>query len=111
MWDVIFDGSGRVSYAQARHVLGRDGRLLLLAADVPQMMAALGNPFRRRKVRVGPAAERPEDLRVLAEMAEAGAYRPIIDRCFPPEQIAKAHQRVEQHGKCGSVVMVMGARG
>ncbi|MGB8813947.1 MAG: NAD(P)-dependent alcohol dehydrogenase [Paracoccaceae bacterium] len=111
VWDVIFDATGSVSYAQARPVLSCDGRLLLLAADLPQMMAALGNPFRRQKVRVGPAAERLEDLRVLAEMAEAGAYRPIIDSRFPLEQIAKAHQRVEQHGKCGSVVVMMDARG
>lgn len=107
VWDVIFDTTGAVSFGVARKVLAREGRVLLLAADLPQMLAALCNPLRGQKLKVGPAPERLEDLRALAAMAEAREYRPLIDSHFGFEAIVEAHKRVEQRGKAGSVVVVM----
>lgn len=107
VWDVIFDTTGAVSFEQARKVLGPEGRVLLLAADLPQMLGALCNPVRRQKLRVGPARVRREDLRALAAMAEAGEYRPLIDSQFDFAQMVEAHRRVEQRGKAGSVVVAV----
>lgn len=55
----------------------------------------------------GPAAERPEDLRVLAELAGAGEYKPVIGRRYPFEQIVEAHRHVETGHKTGNVVVTL----
>jgi NADPH:quinone reductase-like Zn-dependent oxidoreductase len=48
-----------------------------------------------------------EDLHFLADLAEAGAYTPVVDRCYPLEQIAEAHRHVDGGHKKGNVVITM----
>jgi NADPH:quinone reductase-like Zn-dependent oxidoreductase len=60
-----------------------------------------------RKVIAGPAAERAEDLRLLAKLAEEGELRPVIDSVFSFERIADAHRVVDSGRKRGSVVVTV----
>jgi NADPH:quinone reductase-like Zn-dependent oxidoreductase len=53
----------------------------------------------------GPAAARPEDVRALGQLAEAGAFRPVIDRIYPLEEIVEAHRHVDSGRKRGNVVI------
>lgn len=63
-----------------------------------------------RKITAGPAAERAEDLRVLAELAREGQFRTVIDRRYPFERIAKAHRYVDTGRKKGNVVITLAHR-
>lgn len=56
----------------------------------------------------GVAPERAEDLRLLAELAEAGAFKPVMDRVYPFDRIVDAHAHVETHHKKGNVVVTLG---
>jgi NADPH:quinone reductase-like Zn-dependent oxidoreductase len=104
-YDVIFDTVGEASFQTHEALLKPGGRLLLLAAGLPDMLAAIGGKRDGKRVFAGPAKETLEHLATLGDLAEAGVYRPLIDGVFPLEQIAEAHTRVESRRKRGSVVV------
>lgn len=104
-YDVIFDTVGEASFGTHEALLKPRGRLLLLAAGLPEMLSAIGGKRDGKRVFAGPAKETIEHLIALCALAEAGAYRPVIDQVFPLERIAEAHARVETRRKRGSVVV------
>lgn len=104
-YDVIFDAVGQASFSTCEHLLKQNGRLLLLAAGLPQMLEAIRGKRDGKRVFAGPAKETLEHLQTLSAMADAGRYRPVIDQVFPLARIAEAHARVETGRKRGSVVV------
>ena len=57
------------------------------------------------RIIAGPAAGRAEDLRALAALAQAGTFKPVIDRRYPLEQIAEARRYVDSGRTKGNVVI------
>ena len=104
-YDVVFDAVSDVTVSSGKALLNDGGRLLLLAADLLEMMRSLGGKRDGKRVFAGPAKETLEHLVALHGMAEAGWYRPVIDQVFPLARIAEAHARVETGRKRGSVVI------
>lgn len=104
--DVVMDCVGATSYRACRSVLRPRGRLLRVVAGLGGLLCA---PFQGRRaghrVIAGVSTERREDMLYLAELAERGQYRPVIDSHYPFERIAEAHARVDTHHKRGSVIV------
>lgn len=48
-----------------------------------------------------------ERLNRIRELVEAGAIRPVTDRCFPLEQVAEAHRYVAAGHKTGNVAITI----
>jgi NADPH:quinone reductase-like Zn-dependent oxidoreductase len=71
------------------------------------MIAALWMLLTGRKLIVGAAAERPADVRQLAELAKTGALRPVIDRRYSFAELPQAHAYVETGRKKGSVAVTV----
>jgi NADPH:quinone reductase-like Zn-dependent oxidoreductase len=49
-----------------------------------------------------------ERLRAMKDLVEAGHISPVMDRCYPLEDIAEAHRYVEQGHKRGGVAVTVG---
>ncbi len=109
-YDVIVDTVGRLSFSRCKASLKQGGRLLMLVAGLPEMLKAPWlSMMSGKKVIAGPAAVRVEDLHRLARLAEAGEFKPLIDRRYPFEQIVDAHRYVNRGHKKGSVIVTLGA--
>ncbi len=104
-FDIVADMVGAVGFARYRHVLRPRGRMLAVAAEVPDMLAMAWAPFWGMRVFAGPATTRPGDLAQVAAWAAQGVLRPVIDRCYAMAEIAAAHAYVDTGRKRGSVVV------
>lgn len=108
-YDVVVDTVGTAPPSRSRAALKPGGRLLLVLSGLPDLLGAPWAPLTSGiKVIAGPAPERPEDLALLAGLAEAGTFDPVIDRVYPFEQIVEAHRHVDSGRKRGNVVVGLG---
>ncbi|MBI4395907.1 MAG: NAD(P)-dependent alcohol dehydrogenase, partial [Elusimicrobia bacterium] len=107
-YDVIIDTAGTAPYSRCKGSLREKGRLLLVLCGLPEMLRAPWISMTSgKKIIAGPAVERAEDLRFLTGLAEAGQFKPVIDRRYPLEQIVEAHRYVDTGRKKGNVVIAV----
>jgi len=107
-YDVIVDTVGTAPFSRSKDSLREGGRLLLVLSGLPDMLQIPWvSMTSSKKIIAGPAAGRVEDLRFLAELAQAGEFRPVIDRRYPFEQIAEAHRYVDTGRKKGNVIITL----
>ena len=113
-YDIIFDTVGKLSFSECKGSL-TDAGIFLTTAPTPMGILNAILPAKRggKKVKftaagLRPASEKIKDLVFLTELIEAGKIKPVIDRCYPLEQIVEAHRYVEQGHKKGNVVIKVG---
>jgi NADPH:quinone reductase-like Zn-dependent oxidoreductase len=107
-YDIIFASAGSASFSRCKRSLKERGRLLLVLAglsDLAQIPWAVLTSTKR--IMAGPAAEKPNDLLTIRELAEIGAFKPVIDRQYAFDQIVEAHTYVDTGRKKGSVVITV----
>jgi NADPH:quinone reductase-like Zn-dependent oxidoreductase len=85
VYDIIFDAVGKISKSKCKQSLKKGG--VFLSAH-----GTSSNPT-------------TQDLISIKELIEEGKLKPVIDRCYPFEQIPEAHTYVESWRKKGNVVI------
>lgn len=109
-YDVVIDGVGKLSFSRCRGALTDRGTYL--PSDHLHNLALVAWTASRGGQRVLfpiPPEYRKEDAIFIRGLFEAGQYRPVIDRCYPLEQIVEATRYVASAQKTGNVVLIVGA--
>jgi NADPH:quinone reductase-like Zn-dependent oxidoreductase len=108
VYDVVLDAVGKSSFGRCRRLLKPGG--IYLSTDLGPLslnpMLALTTPlFGRRKVMFPLPKQDPDMGRHFKELIESGAFKPLIDRRYPLDQIVEAYRYVEMGQKLGNVVI------
>jgi NADPH:quinone reductase-like Zn-dependent oxidoreductase len=110
-YDVIIDTAGTAPFARSKASLRDGGQLLVVLGGLRDLLripwVALTDS---RKVIGGTATATAEDLRFLADLAERGELKPVIDRTYRFDEIVEAHRYVDTGRKTGSVVITVEPR-
>jgi NADPH:quinone reductase-like Zn-dependent oxidoreductase len=108
-YNVILDAVGKHSF---RRCLGsmEPGGLYLPTDGAANFVWALMPSRKGAKRVVFPMSPRQpkEEVRFLKKLIEEGKYRPVIDRCYPMEDVIEATRYVETERKTGNVVLTVG---
>lgn len=107
-YDVIVDTAGTARYPRCRGSLAEGGRLLMVLGSPAEELRAPWVALTTTKRLVGGEASwGVADLQLLATLAEAGEYRPVIDRRYRFEELVEAHRYVDAGHKRGNVVVTL----
>jgi NADPH:quinone reductase-like Zn-dependent oxidoreductase len=107
-YDVVMDAVGKSSFGRCKRLLKPRG--LYLSSDLGPLsqnpLLALVTPLGRgRRVRFPIPRSDPGVMAHLKELIESGAFRPVVDRRYPLEEIVEAYRYVETGRKVGNVVI------
>ncbi|TDD94075.1 NAD(P)-dependent alcohol dehydrogenase, partial [Jiangella asiatica] len=116
-FDVIIDIAGHRPIRRLRRVLARDGRLIIVGSEGHggrwlqgvdrQLRVMMLSPFVSQRLGTLISAERADDLRYLAELMEAGAVVPAVDRTFSLDEVPTAIRYLRDGRARGKVVVVV----
>ena len=108
-YDVVFDAVGKSSFGRRKRLLKPRG--FYLSTDLGPLsqnpiLALITRLFGGKKAMMPiPPKYDQELVRNLKETIETGAFRPVIDRRYPLDQIVEAYRYVETGQKIGNIVI------
>jgi len=108
-YDIIFDTTGKSPYSGCVKSLKQKG-IYLRAVHMSLSSIVRGlwtSMTSSKKVIGGVASELKENLVFLKELIDMGKLKPVIDRCYPFEQIVEAHRYVDKGHKRGNVAITV----
>ena len=105
-YDLILDTVAKTPFMACENSLTPKGAYLAVAGGIKEMRQSLGNGRRGgKKVIAGTSSESQDNLIFIKGLVEAGKLKPVIDRCYPLEEIVEAHRYVDSGRKKGNVVI------
>ncbi|MFO0619967.1 MAG: NAD(P)-dependent alcohol dehydrogenase [Polyangia bacterium] len=109
-FDVVLDTSGQLTLDGCRKMLRPQGRFIPIVPSLRTLWNSITSRFFGGPQTVPPPLAQPRraDLELLAELAETGKLRPVLDRVFPLSDAASAHRHVEEGRPRGRVVLTIG---
>jgi NADPH:quinone reductase-like Zn-dependent oxidoreductase len=109
-YDIVLDAVGNREFARVEPLIKPGGALLSVMSDLSGVVKASSRTRRTgKRVTVGNVPFTSEALMNVARLAEAGLFRPVIDKTFDLADIAEAHRYVDTGRKKGNVVVRVAA--
>jgi NADPH:quinone reductase-like Zn-dependent oxidoreductase len=112
-YDLILATNGDRSISDYRRALSPKGIYVQTGGSMAQMsQAMLQGPWismtgSKRMGTMGVAKPNEKDLVIMKELLEAGKVKPVIDRCYPLNQVADAMRYLEKGHAQGKVVITV----
>jgi NADPH:quinone reductase-like Zn-dependent oxidoreductase len=105
-YDAIFDAVGKLSLFGSMKSL-KEGGVFLDAVHMMRrsVQAKFATMRSNKRILGGTATGLVEDLIFMKELVEAEKIKPVIDRRYPLDEIADAHEYVETGRKKGNVII------
>ncbi|MEY9965254.1 NADPH:quinone reductase-like Zn-dependent oxidoreductase [Streptacidiphilus sp. MAP12-16] len=117
-YDLVLDTAGNRPLTRLRRALTPRGTLVIVGGEGSgtwiggtdrQLRALLLSPFVGHRLRGLVSTQRHTDLRLLAELIEAGSVTPVIDRTYPLADVPEAVRHLKEgHARGKIVVQVYG---
>ena len=112
-YDVVFDAAGKSSFSRCERLLKKKG--IYLSTELgpfPQnpILALITPLFGGKKVLFPIPKHDQEMVKYIKGLVESGAFKPVIDRRYPLDEIAEAYRYVETGQKIGNVVIDVAGR-
>lgn len=112
-YDVIFGVNGYRSLRDYKRALAPKGQYVAIGGTLRQTFEGLllGSLYSlsgdKKLGSMGVAKPNQDDLHLITEMIEAGAIKPIVDRCYPLAQTADALRYQGEGHSRGKIVVVV----
>lgn len=107
LYDIVFDAVGKLSFRTCKGSLKPGGVYVATDGFRNFPLALWTKRFGDKRVALPLPDWKQEDIRFVKELVEAGAYRPVIDRRYPLEDVVEATRYVETGQKIGNVVITL----
>ncbi|RFS81398.1 NAD(P)-dependent alcohol dehydrogenase [Actinomadura spongiicola] len=109
-YDAVFDAVGKSTFGRCKRLL-KPGGVYVSSELGPwaqnPILALLTPVLRGRKVKFPFPQDNQEIIRHLQKLIESGAFKPVVDRHYPLDQIVDAYRYVETGQKIGNVVITV----
>ena len=112
-YDIIYDTIGKSSFAKAKRVLNENGIYISPVLKFPLLLQMIRTSLvGNRKAKFAATGLKSNDelrglLAELVKIFKAGKLKTVIDRQFPLEKVAQAHQYIAEGHKKGNVVIIV----
>lgn len=108
MYDLIFDAVGKHSFKRSKDSLKPGGKFLATDGFTNLVLGQWTKRFGDKRVIFElPPRYTKQDVEFLKDLTERGEFKPVIDRCYPMEDVVEAARYVETERKTGNVVLTM----
>lgn len=107
-YDVILDAVGKRTFFSCLRSLTENGIYITEHLFYPKyhpVQLMIGSLIRGKKAKIHLARPNNSDLDFLCKLVEEEKLRPVIEKCFPLEQIVQAHQHIESGRTKGKIVL------
>ncbi len=104
-WGAFFDVFGNRRFSQVKPALGPRATYVSTVPSFRLAAQHLLTRFSARRARLVRVRSNSADLQRLAEWADAGALRPVIDQIVPLSNVAQAQAHIETKRARGKVVV------
>jgi NADPH:quinone reductase-like Zn-dependent oxidoreductase len=105
-YDLIFDILGKGSFSSYKSILNKNGTCIYASFKTQKLLLMILTRFMgSKKVVCALANSGANDLFLIKQLVEEGKIKSFVDKCFPLELVADAHEYVERKKNVGDVII------